>query len=225
MSRRAAALLGAAIHLALLVFPLVCMGHARQIPGDAPTVLFLILTTALVIGEILAQHPESSAASDRSPTDQLLAGISALALLAIYEVGLIERAGQSLEMNLPTLAAGATLAALGVALRCVAIRELGRYFVTEARVAPDQPLITTGIYARARHPSETGLLAMGLGASILLQSFAALVLWALVLVPSSLARIRREDRILERAFPSHHRHYMQRVAALLPSIALASTRR
>jgi protein-S-isoprenylcysteine O-methyltransferase Ste14 len=52
----------------------------------------------------------------------------------------------------------------------------------------------------------------------------------LVLLPSSLARIRREDRVLGRAFPGLHPHYMQRVAALLPtpscqSIAPASTPR
>jgi protein-S-isoprenylcysteine O-methyltransferase Ste14 len=107
---------------------------------------------------------------------------------------------------------GASSMAVGIALRHRAMATLGSGFVSEVRVAPR--LVERGIYGHMRHPSETGLLALTFGAALLFGSVVAGVVWALVLVPLVVHRIRAEDRELRICFGSAHADYCRRVRAL-----------
>ncbi|MHC4974293.1 MAG: methyltransferase family protein [Planctomycetota bacterium] len=79
-----------------------------------------------------------------------------------------------------------------------------------------RPLVTHGIYARMRHPSETGTLLIAAGAAALLASPTALVIVVLWITPCVLRRIRLEDRLLARHFPTAFAVWAKRVPALLP---------
>lgn len=135
---------------------------------------------------------------------------TALTTLAIFVLALIT----ARDAPPALVAAGAGTMLAGVALRRVAMRTLGREFVSEPRAAP--VLVQSGVYAHLRHPSETGLLAVGLGAAITLASPWALACWALVAVPLTLARVRAEDRELHACFGPDHESYCRRVRALSP---------
>ena len=85
----------------------------------------------------------------------------------------------------------------------VARRQLGEAFSVrpEARV-----LVTTGLYARFRHPIYVfGTLAFLL-VLLAVQGWSALVVWA-VLIPVQVVRARREESVLATAFGAQYGTY------------------
>ena len=106
----------------------------------------------------------------------------------------------------------------GIVLRGAAIARLGRYFRTEIVVARSQPLVRDGVYACVRHPSETGLLLVVLGADLLLHSKTALALSLLLVFPLLLLRIELEEACLRKGFPDQYTSYARRVRRLIPLV-------
>ena len=115
---------------------------------------------------------------------------------------------------------GSGFMSVGIALRYGAISLLGRQFRTEI-VPREGDLVTRGIYAKQRHPSETGLLLICGGAGLLSASWLALVATSFVILPLVLWRLRLEERQLNRAFGSKYTRYRQRVGGLLPHLTTA----
>ena len=77
-------------------------------------------------------------------------------------------------------------------------------------------LITTGPYARVRHPIYGGMLLAMLGSAM-----AQSVLWLLPLLvygPTFISRARDEERRLSEQFPEHYRAYAKRTRMLLPFV-------
>jgi protein-S-isoprenylcysteine O-methyltransferase Ste14 len=105
---------------------------------------------------------------------------------------------------------------VGIGLRVAAMTTLRAWFVTEISVPDNQPLVQRGIYGRLRHPSEAGTLAIALGAGLLLQSKAGLLLWLCGLLPLVRWRLRLEERELATAFGARFDQYAARVPRLLP---------
>ena len=101
-------------------------------------------------------------------------------------------------------------------------RRLGPFFVTGIHVAAEQPLVRDGIYRILRHPSETGILAAALGASILLNSWMAAIVWAAVIVPLVIIRVRWEDRVLQQAFGKTYLDYQSRTGGLAAEVVYSS---
>ncbi|WP_241093505.1 methyltransferase family protein [Xanthomonas sp.] len=113
---------------------------------------------------------------------------------------------------------GCALIAGGLALRLWAIRVLDRWFTVHVTIQADHRLIRHGPYRRLRHPSYTGALlafyglAIGLGNGLSLLAIVPTVTWAF------LRRIRVEEALLIRAFPTEYPHYAARSWRLLPFV-------
>lgn len=111
-------------------------------------------------------------------------------------------------VRLPLTVAGGVLVVLGCALLVVAILGLGRSFAVFLRPAPSGTLVTTGIYARARHPIYGGWILVGLGFALALSPWALLLAGLLALELDGKSRV--EERALEAHYPHYHA-YRQRV--------------
>jgi protein-S-isoprenylcysteine O-methyltransferase Ste14 len=98
--------------------------------------------------------------------------------------------------------------ALGLSLVCailwfVARRQLGVAFSVTAQA---RQLVTTGLYAKVRHPIYVfGTMAF-LFVLLALQGWQALVVWA-ILIPVQVLRARREERVLAQAFGAQYEAY------------------
>ncbi len=117
---------------------------------------------------------------------------------------------------------GMVLLGAGVALRLAAILSLGEQFRSRLEGAPDQVLITHGLYAWIRHPSElgNGCITLGLAALAGAGPFVALVTGAaLVLV---MYRVRREDAVLARGHGPRFTAHAAAVGAWSPLRACRS---
>ena len=91
-------------------------------------------------------------------------------------------------------------------------------FRTTVEVDPGQLVISTGPYARVRHPSYTGLLLIVLGAGLALGDWVSLIICALVPLPALLVRIRVEEAELERVLGGAYVDYEERTKRLIPGV-------
>ena len=126
--------------------------------------------------------------------------IQALIMAAIPAVGGLAPGWPS-PARIPLMAAGGAVLALGCALLVIAILTLGGYFAFTLRPAPSSALVTTGIYARARHPIYGGWILVGLGFAL------ALSPWALPLAALLALELSGKSRVEERALVAHHPEY------------------
>jgi len=133
---------------------------------------------------------------------------------------------------------GYILLLLGGTFRIWAMQTLGRLFTFTISIRPSHTLIQSGPYAFVRHPSYTGLYAMGCGVNMLVATgniaqwgfgsamygpwfFVAMVVPALAFMhfrPFS-KRMNREEKMLETEFGRQWEEYVKKVPyRLIPGI-------
>ena len=217
MSRRALLCLATLLNLLLVCAPLLAPGGQSHAALTSPLVWTFVGLIALfclceggAVNLTEAARPESARAA-------VLPYLTGLVLLGIFWLCLIEVAGGS-RAPVVIAAAGALFFCAGVVLRVVAIRALGRYFVSHVALRQRHRLVCRGIYSVLRHPSELGLLLVGFGAPLLTHSAAGLALAGIALLPLSLVRIRTEDRIMLSRFGSQFLRYKSTTPALFPKL-------
>ncbi len=94
------------------------------------------------------------------------------------------------------------------------VRDLGRHRTPSPWPRSESTLVTTGIYARLRHPLYASMMAMGFGWALLWSSPTGMVL-AGILAAFLHAKARHEERLLCQHFPDYPQ-YMRRVPRYLP---------
>jgi protein-S-isoprenylcysteine O-methyltransferase Ste14 len=112
---------------------------------------------------------------------------------------------------------GVALLALGGTLRIAPVFILGNRFSGLVAIQPGHTLVTTGLYARIRHPSYLGLLVSALGWCLAFRSGVG-VLLALLLVPPVIARMNSEEALLTSQFGAAYEAYRSRTSRLVPGL-------
>lgn len=113
---------------------------------------------------------------------------------------------------------GMVLVVLGSVLFVWARRTLGVNYSGHVSVKQGQELVQTGPYQIIRHPAYTGYLLMALGIAIGYSSLAGLVATVAFLLPSSLYRIKVEEKFLCEYFGESYNQYASRTKRLIPGI-------
>lgn len=213
---------GLAANLGLLLLPLA--GTGKLVSGLAdPSILALLLGASIFCACDLsaaryahARLPRPTTRHDRQA--RLLAAATGVTVLLVFWTALVVCATLQTPIGPLGLLGGGLLLVGGSALRLTAIHTLGPTFATEVSVRPGQRLILKGVYRYVRHPSETGLLLVTLGAGVLAGSIVVLVVWCGLLVPLVLLRIHIEERCLHAAFGRRYDRYVHRVRRLIPFV-------
>jgi protein-S-isoprenylcysteine O-methyltransferase Ste14 len=112
---------------------------------------------------------------------------------------------------------GVAVFAAGGTLRLWPVFVLGRRFSGLVAIQPGHRLVTTGLYARIRHPSYLGLVVASVGWALAFRSGIGLLLTAALLVPL-VARIRDEERLLATEFGAEWDAYCRRTWRLVPGL-------
>lgn len=206
-------LLAALLHLLLLCVPLLFAGTTKPFRSPAFP-LFLVLATLF----LLADRGGAGLDRVRPGRREIGALLTGILMLLTFWVAVAQQAAGAAFAWWPAHVLGVALMLAGVGLRYGAVRALGDAFVTPAVVEPGAELIRRGVYAWLRHPSETGNLALCVGAALLLGSPIALALAILVLLPVVVTRIRREERFLAHTFGAAWRDYCTHVKRLVPGV-------
>ena len=115
---------------------------------------------------------------------------------------------------LPLAVAGAALLLVGLLLALQALLRLGPSLTPLPEPMAGAALVTTGAYARCRHPLYQAVLLCSLGVTLALGSLLHLAL-LLGLCAVLGGKARREERALLRAHPDYAA-YQARTAAIIP---------
>jgi protein-S-isoprenylcysteine O-methyltransferase Ste14 len=110
---------------------------------------------------------------------------------------------------------GVGLFAAGGALRIWPVFVLGRPFSGLVAIQLGHTLVTNGVSGASRHPSYLGLLVSSCGWSLAFRSGIGVLLTAL-LMPTLLARIHAEERLLRAHFGEVYKAYCARTSRLIP---------
>lgn len=98
-------------------------------------------------------------------------------------------------------------------------RSLGRFMVIDIAVAEDHQLITSGPYARIRHPAYAGVLLLGVAASLYMLNLLLAVNFLVALaVATYRARLEEELLASSAGFGARYREYMARTGRFLPKL-------
>lgn len=112
---------------------------------------------------------------------------------------------------------GLGLFSMGVSIRLVARRALGKYFSSGLKTTQKHELIKHGIYKYIRHPAYLGSLLLSPGVPLIFSSLYGFLL-ILGIIPCFLYRIRIEESMLIEKFGNEYREYMKETKKIIPFI-------
>ena len=222
-----AMVVGSSLHLLLLLAPVFVFGDVGPLLSSPQCLAFLALATLFYLAEHSQARCRDVAAGDSAPRfcyvaratlTRWLALLTGLFLLLTFWIAVATSSTADRLAATISCIGGGLLMMGGIGLRFAAMRRLGRYFVSETAIQKGQAVIDDGIYGVVRHPSETGTLLIASGASLLLQSPAALAVFSCLLVPLVILRVKLEDSGLRAAFGPAYADYQRRVKRLLPFV-------
>lgn len=180
---------------------------------------YIVVSAFMVIERLLRPtaggNPPSTGDFDRGSTLLVASGFGAgLALPPIMVV---------LGIAPFPIAVGAGVAALavlgfGLGLRVWAAIALGRFYTATLLVSKDHKVITTGPYARIRHPGYLGSILLWSGFGVLSGSLVLAFLFPIMFVAIYLCRISVEERMLITTLGEDYVQYQQRTRKLIPFI-------
>ncbi len=116
------------------------------------------------------------------------------------------------------VAAGITVAVIGIAFRIWAILTLGRFFKFVVVIQEGHRVIDRGPYRFLRHPSYTGGLVALLGIGITLANSLGILAATVIPLLAILVRIRIEEARLLSALGQDYRDYAARTRRLIPGV-------
>jgi|SRR5262245_24751144 len=209
--------------LALLVTALdalllaVALGGVVRLLAHPRAVTLLILwAIGAVTLALLRPVRGTAAATVERESPLVLIGLFLIPLLAAPLAALSERlAIGQLPGGDPVRWMGVALGGLGLAVRIVAMAQLGPRFSPLVALQKEHTLETGGLYARIRHPGYLGAWLAALGGAL---AFGGGISLPLVLIMGLLlsARAAREEAMLERRFGEDYRRYRAHSGRFVP---------
>ena len=150
---------------------------------------------------LLERRKKFGPTKEQSPAQKLSISIGVLALPSLLVFcALAHRFGWSPVPAYGSLA-GDALVALGLMIDLLVFRE-NSYGGSTVETVADQKVISTGPYARVRHPMYVGVLIMIAGIPLALDAWWGLAIIA-VAVPALILRILDEETLLKKDLPGY----------------------
>jgi protein-S-isoprenylcysteine O-methyltransferase len=106
----------------------------------------------------------------------------------------------------------------GIFLRWWSISVLGRFFTVDVAIHADHELVTSGPYARVRHPSYTGTLLALVAIGLSTASWLGLAILMVPVLAATANRVRIEERALHGALGQTWTGYARRTSRLVPFV-------
>jgi protein-S-isoprenylcysteine O-methyltransferase Ste14 len=113
---------------------------------------------------------------------------------------------------------GLFLISMGIIIRIIAIRSLGRFFTVDATILENHRLKKNGLYRIIRHPSYLGSLLSFIGFGLSLNNWISLIIISIPVTIAMLNRIRIEEKMLTEKFGLEYSDYVKKTYRLIPWI-------
>jgi protein-S-isoprenylcysteine O-methyltransferase Ste14 len=116
---------------------------------------------------------------------------------------------------------GMGLGIFAVPLVWWAHRTLGESFTYALEVKDEQHLVTSGPYAKVRHPVYTSHILFNIGMALVASNWLLLLIWALG-IPLTYHRMFNEEKMMIEEFGDEYVEYMKQTGRLFPKISSSS---
>lgn len=113
---------------------------------------------------------------------------------------------------------GSGMIILGIIIRILGKRDIGKQFTWRVKIVKRQKFITTGIYRYMRHPIYFGLFISWLGYTFVMRSLEGIIAAVALLLPALYYRVYVEEKALIARFGEKYKQYRRRTIGLLPFI-------
>lgn len=113
---------------------------------------------------------------------------------------------------------GLLLVLVGIAIRWVAIIQLGKSFTVDVAITDITSLKTDGLYKIVRHPSYLGLLVIIIGFSITMNSLYSFLVLVIPVLIAVIYRINVEEKVLTGEFGDTYTKYKRSTKKIIPGI-------
>ncbi|SEM97851.1 Protein-S-isoprenylcysteine O-methyltransferase Ste14 [Chryseobacterium taichungense] len=107
---------------------------------------------------------------------------------------------------------------LGIVLRFIIIRSLGKYFTVDVTIRQDHKIKKEGFYKYIRHPSYAFSLVTSLGLGLYLNNWLSLLLAFIIPFIAFSYRITIEERTLIEQFGDEYLEYRKKTKKLIPFV-------
>ena len=114
--------------------------------------------------------------------------------------------------------AGLIIMVVGIALRLMVVKSLGRFFTVDVTIREDHQLKTDGFYSIVRHPSYFAAWLSFVGFGISVNNWLSLLIASTAAFGVFLYRIRIEETVLIKQFGDQYLEYKKSTKAIIPFI-------
>ncbi len=105
---------------------------------------------------------------------------------------------------------------VGMIVRWKSIMQLKKDFTVDVAITESHQLQTDGMYKNMRHPSYLGLLLVGIGLAIAMNSIVSVLVISIVFYFAIMYRIKVEERILLNEFGNSYKKYISKTTKMWP---------
>jgi protein-S-isoprenylcysteine O-methyltransferase Ste14 len=184
-------------------------------PARVGLTVIALAAAVAVVGYSLDLHPLRKGSTPVGNQSLQLAVLLLLSLLLLWFLPFADRR-RNLTINHDSWRYfGLLLCVIGVSVRVLALKALGKYFSAYVTLQPDHRLVRRGIYDCVRHPLYLSLLLLPPGVALVFSSFLTLPIFLLA-ATFVLDRIRKEDDLLAAHFGSEFESYRHTTKTLIP---------
>jgi len=113
---------------------------------------------------------------------------------------------------------GIAVIIIGIIIRLIAIKQLGRFFTVDVTIRKDHQLMQSGLYKYLRHTSYTGSLLSFLGFGISLNNWLGLAVVFLPILFTFIYRISIEEKVMTEQFGKQYLDYICKTKRLIPFV-------
>jgi len=138
-----------------------------------------------------------------------------IAILVLYTINHPWMATLSIPLPPRLRWAGFALGLLSLAFWAWTQAALGTHWSAQLQLREGHHLVTTGPYARVRHPLYTGMIGWAVGVALVTANWVFVVFSALSLVGLAV-RVPREEQMMLDEFGDEYRAYMGRTGRFVP---------
>ncbi len=193
------------------------MNHAA---GTA--LFFAALVASIAIRAPHARRSKSAkiAQSRKGPLENALLGLMGVAVLLLPLIFATTKwfSFADYPLTAAAFACGLVFVALWLWLFQRSHADLGTNWSVSLELREEHRLITSGVYARVRHPMYTSLFCHAIAQSLLLANWVAGSAMLAAFTLMFLARYSREERMLREKFGAAYASYAARTKRLVPGI-------
>jgi len=204
----------------ILAAPLFIISFWQPVAFSIPLVTVLLASLSAILLEVYVSRGSSnslfSIPSSHEARQQRLNFFMGGSILLVQWICFCQLSISGSSSSLLFLSLASTMIVFGIAIRALSIKSLGSQFTNLVLVDHDGPLVQNGVYRFFRHPSETGIVLFIAGIALVSQSWLALLVFAVVVLPIMILRLRLEEYYLVEMFGKAYEDYQKKTFQLFP---------